>query len=212
MIRQRVLDALNVRCPVCDAVFVDFNGCCALTCQCGRAFCAFCQADCREDAHQHVSSCPINPQAEAGSVYCDLDAWKRTQIPRRKAKCISELMKINNLDKRRQVFDSIVPDLGMLQISIQLSELQLPSLPPPTPTNDGRPFVISTSNTIPPVQRFRAEEPPVQRILPRPFIPQPAPNPFQFQPAPRGDDRPRNVPAGPARAPQPETTSFCTIQ
>lgn len=51
---------LNLACPRCKQVFADFNGCCALTCSragCGCNFCAYCQADCGDDAHNHVSKC-----------------------------------------------------------------------------------------------------------------------------------------------------------
>lgn len=57
---------LNMRCPKCGLVFVDFDfdTCAALTCanpQCKGGFCAYCLEDCGGDAHQHVSKCLLNP-------------------------------------------------------------------------------------------------------------------------------------------------------
>ena len=46
--RQRVLGAvevLNLRCPGCGTVFLDFDACCAVECgACGRCFCGLCLA------------------------------------------------------------------------------------------------------------------------------------------------------------------------
>ena len=50
--------------PRCSAVYLDFDGCCALTCSCGCKFCAYCETDCGanngdddEIVHDHVRSC-----------------------------------------------------------------------------------------------------------------------------------------------------------
>ena len=54
---------LNLRCPRCKHVFVDFDGCFALTCVyqgCGASFCAWCLRDCGGDAHTHVANCLEN--------------------------------------------------------------------------------------------------------------------------------------------------------
>ena len=54
-------DILNLRCPRCNQVFVDFNGCFALTCsRCKAGFCGWCLADCGRDAHRHVANCRLN--------------------------------------------------------------------------------------------------------------------------------------------------------
>ena len=39
------------RCPRCGKVFYDYDGCNALRCECGCAFCAICLKDCGVDAH-----------------------------------------------------------------------------------------------------------------------------------------------------------------
>lgn len=56
-------DELNLKCPHCDAVFYDFDGCAALQCECGGFFCAFClePGESSLHAHAHVKSCPFNP-------------------------------------------------------------------------------------------------------------------------------------------------------
>jgi hypothetical protein len=56
-----VEELLTLRCPRpdCQQAFIDFEGCFALKCgRCGCGFCAWCLADCGEDAHQHVAACP----------------------------------------------------------------------------------------------------------------------------------------------------------
>ncbi len=56
-------DILNLQCPRCHTVFVDFEGCFALTCSkpnCQAGFCAWCLQDCDADAHRHVANCPEN--------------------------------------------------------------------------------------------------------------------------------------------------------
>jgi len=54
---------LNLCCPRCKQVFIDFQGCFALSCPratCRAAFCAWCLKDCGQDAHPHVAVCPEN--------------------------------------------------------------------------------------------------------------------------------------------------------
>ncbi|TMW58426.1 hypothetical protein Poli38472_009985 [Pythium oligandrum] len=59
-------ELLNLRCPKCRLVFVDFEfeSCAALTCasaNCTESFCAYCLAPCGQDAHKHVQKCEKNP-------------------------------------------------------------------------------------------------------------------------------------------------------
>jgi serine/threonine protein kinase len=57
-IQERIL---TLKCPRCAAAFLDFEGCFALTChRCRCGFCAYCLADCGNDAHAHVARCPHN--------------------------------------------------------------------------------------------------------------------------------------------------------
>ena len=57
-------DMLNLKCPRCDKVFIEFTDCFALECHdkqfCGCFFCATCLHDCGNtmpEAHQHVLKC-----------------------------------------------------------------------------------------------------------------------------------------------------------
>jgi hypothetical protein len=55
-----VENILNLRCPRCKSVFIDFDGCMALTCtyrNCGAGICGYCLVDCGYDAHAHVNQC-----------------------------------------------------------------------------------------------------------------------------------------------------------
>ncbi len=58
---MRVQEVLTDKCPRCEAAFLDYANCSALTChRCGCRFCAWCLRDCGADAHQHVANCPLN--------------------------------------------------------------------------------------------------------------------------------------------------------
>ncbi len=62
---------LNLRCPHCQAVYVDFSGCMAI--QCGRCkgnFCAYChqKTSTSRGAHEHVRQCLMNV-TDDGSYY-----------------------------------------------------------------------------------------------------------------------------------------------
>ena len=59
---SRILDAAQARCPHCDLVFLDFDGCAAVQCQCGEWFCGLCLSACDGSvhAHRHVLRCRWN--------------------------------------------------------------------------------------------------------------------------------------------------------
>jgi len=60
-------EILTSRCPRCKAAFLDFAGCCALTChRCPCAFCAWCGADCGADAHEHAANCAAKLAGASG--------------------------------------------------------------------------------------------------------------------------------------------------
>lgn len=74
--RQRIEELQSDRCPRCERVFIDFEGCAALTCgyaDCGAAFCAFCGEDCGDDSHVHVRRCRLNPRRD--EYYVDRTTW-----------------------------------------------------------------------------------------------------------------------------------------
>ena len=52
---------LTLQCPRCNAAFLDFNGCFALTChRCRCGFCAYCLADCGNDVSKNTTP-PMPP-------------------------------------------------------------------------------------------------------------------------------------------------------
>ena len=76
-------ELLNDKCPRCQAVFLDFTGCCALTCpRCNCGFCAWCLQDCGADAHQHVAGCRSN-LAPGRSVFATEALWHQGRVKRR---------------------------------------------------------------------------------------------------------------------------------
>jgi hypothetical protein len=80
---------VNISCPRCRAVFVDFSDCTALTCSqstCKAGFCAWCLTDCGDDAHQHVPRCPENPARTdntADPFFTTEDKWKEAMAKRK---------------------------------------------------------------------------------------------------------------------------------
>ena len=62
-LRAYVIEQIfSLACPRCGQVFMDFDGCFALTCSrpdCGCGFCAKCLKDCGKDAHGHVGRCDM---------------------------------------------------------------------------------------------------------------------------------------------------------
>ena len=78
---ELVEEVLTFRCPRCRRAFVDFDGCCALTCcnsDCECGFCAWCLKDCGEDAHSHVPRCPNwSSQVSERSMWAKSEEWNR---------------------------------------------------------------------------------------------------------------------------------------
>ncbi|CAK9020611.1 Serine/threonine-protein kinase RUNKEL (Protein EMBRYO DEFECTIVE 3013) (Protein RUNKEL), partial [Durusdinium trenchii] len=94
--RNTVIESiLNLQCPRCGTVFLDFNGCCALSCSsasCSCEFCAWCLRDCgdsSDDCHRHVANCPENTHKHIDSVFGDmtkvLEAMQRRRADKLKA-------------------------------------------------------------------------------------------------------------------------------
>jgi hypothetical protein len=78
---KRVQDELTDKCPRCKAAFFDFTGCCALSCgSCPCNFCAWCLADCGDDAHPHIRTCP---KKLADDIYYPRGKWEESRRLRR---------------------------------------------------------------------------------------------------------------------------------
>lgn len=86
-VRNLIIERVLTRhCPRCQAAFVDFDGCLALTCakaSCKCAFCAICLEDCGADAHAHVGRCQYaggSLHAAAGQVKALENRWRIDRI------------------------------------------------------------------------------------------------------------------------------------
>lgn len=68
---------LTEHCPWCDRAFYDFDGCAALLCSCGGAFCALCLHPCADmsEAHAHVRECSLHPTRD-GDYFVSTQAYE----------------------------------------------------------------------------------------------------------------------------------------
>jgi hypothetical protein len=104
---------LTLKCPRCEAAFVDFNGCFALTChRCRCGFCAYCLADCGNDAHAHVAQCPHRQQEGYGGSFAQFEEAQR----RRRQRMLQDYIATVGEDIRERVVAACardVADLGL---------------------------------------------------------------------------------------------------
>ena len=106
-----VEEILNLKCPRCHAVFIDFSGCFALKCaSCPCSFCAWCLADCGSDAHAHVAQqCSHKPSG--AQKYHGSFAEFEAQNLRRRKRMLDAYLADREPDLRRKVLLSMVGDL-----------------------------------------------------------------------------------------------------
>lgn len=74
-------EALNLACPHCDTVYIDFEGCMALQCSsCKKHFCGYCHKKTQDSkgCHNHVRECDMN-QTTNGSYFADAIQIKEAQ-------------------------------------------------------------------------------------------------------------------------------------
>lgn len=73
-------------CPHCGSLFVDYNGCAAVQCECSKWFCALCLApfEGSDDAHCHVADCTGN-----GTTFLPFDTWRARRTRARVAHFVS---------------------------------------------------------------------------------------------------------------------------
>lgn len=82
-IEDKVLPA---RCPQCGQHFDTYEACAALECySCGCAFCAWCGANCGEDAHSHVLDCPESGGPRPLPFSAPMEIFEKAQRHRRTA-------------------------------------------------------------------------------------------------------------------------------
>jgi len=73
---------LTNRCPSCRTAFLDFDGCCAVTCStCNNHFCGFCLSAQRNSsiAHEHVRQCALNKNKGYFASATELDVVYKEQ-------------------------------------------------------------------------------------------------------------------------------------
>lgn len=117
-IQERIL---TLKCPRagCEAAFVDFNGCFALTChRCHCGFCAYCLQDCGRDAHPHVPQCPHNI-APGRDVYGNPELFERAQRQRRQ-RMVAEYLATVDEAIRPNVVAACVHDFADLGIEVRV--------------------------------------------------------------------------------------------
>ena len=109
---------LTLKCPRCDAAFLDFTGCFALTCPRDNAgFCAYCLADCGDDAHRHVANCPHNTAPGRG-VFGNADLFTAAQRARRQRMVEEYLATLEDDDLRARVVAACAVDFADLGIDV----------------------------------------------------------------------------------------------
>jgi hypothetical protein len=116
---HRIESLLNLRCPRCASVFLDFSGCAAVTCSnsaCNAAFCAICLKDCGGDAHGHVKECSQNPSR--GGYFITADQFKMIHTDRRRLEVMRYIDGISEKELRELVVHDARPILADLGIRI----------------------------------------------------------------------------------------------
>ena len=74
-------ESLNLKCPHCHTVYLDFVGCMALVCEtCKKHLCAYCHQKCETSrgTHDHVRGCLMNETPQA-SYYANAEEIKNAQ-------------------------------------------------------------------------------------------------------------------------------------
>jgi len=111
-VQERIL---TLKCPRCEAAFLDFNGCFALTChRCQCGFCAYCLADCGRDAHQHVQQCPHRLQDGYGGSFAQFEEAQR----RRRQRMVQGYLADVGADIRDRVVAALRRDFADLGLQI----------------------------------------------------------------------------------------------
>lgn len=101
---------INLCCPSCHMVYLDFTGCMALQCEgCKTHFCAYChkEANTGRGCHEHVRMCPYN-LTDNNSYYADPEIIKDAQRRYRRRKLKKYLLEGGF---KKQVQNAIVMEL-----------------------------------------------------------------------------------------------------
>lgn len=68
LLRSKLESAMNLECPHCQSVFIEYDGCDAVACHaCGDYFCGICLHPSRnsQESHSHAATCPAKNLKEA---------------------------------------------------------------------------------------------------------------------------------------------------
>ena len=128
--RQKIIeDILTLRCPHCNLVIIDFDGCFAVQHSegeqgrykhgCGLYFCGWCLEKCRtnDDCHNHVKACQHN--LHPGSYSGTIDEFNRIHAQRRRALVLTYLQNIVvDVQEREEIKRALRRDLNDLGINI----------------------------------------------------------------------------------------------
>jgi serine/threonine protein kinase len=111
ILRKEITELVNLKCPSCGQVFVDFTGCFALTCsRCDARFCGWClQQSTQKDVHPHVQTCALNKNP--GSYYGDIGMWKSSHTERIKRTIEQKIRSLENERLREEICLKIAKDL-----------------------------------------------------------------------------------------------------
>lgn len=110
--RRHVIDRiLTLACPRCGQAFLDFEGCFALTCsRCQCGFCAYCLADCGNDAHDHVRRCAEN---QTKDFFGSIESFEDAQRKRRR-QMLTEYLRPVSAERRAKLLRSLQKELNDL--------------------------------------------------------------------------------------------------
>jgi hypothetical protein len=190
-LRERIVqDILNLRCPRCGQVFVDYTNCDALTCHhCNCGFCALCLQDCGFDAHNHVQW--ADHHGNGIGLFGGLDRFNEYHRKRRERGVTEALSNLNlPTSKRLQLLEALRVNLEGLGISADGVASAVRAAPAPPESQLLEPM---------PQQPTLEQAPPQQRSA------EPASQPRSAEPAfqPRsGESAPQRSAAEPPPQPQ----------
>jgi hypothetical protein len=102
-LRNRIHDALNLSCPKFGKVFLDYDGCDAVTCSvCSQPFCGLCLKACQNssEAHNHASACGQK------SGYYSNDDIKKSMHSKVKSKQIQNILASITIEEKTWVIEN----------------------------------------------------------------------------------------------------------
>jgi len=109
-VRHVQQNIFTLKCPRCSVAWLDFDGCCALTCsnyECRCHFCAWCLTDCGPDAHAHVLLCPDKPSSVGRRIFARWDQVQQVHRARQSRRLREYLLAIVDKQIRDGVRDRL---------------------------------------------------------------------------------------------------------